>query len=557
MSPPSGEQCGLCHEAIDKSNVARGKTLLVCRACVGRGLASTLARDVGLDRTMRSGFTTCDFCRELAPEGAVHRGQGDAGKGICSTCLSGAYDLLTQQDVIRGQRQRLKMTAPGVRELVDEHFEALEEDVVTTSRVFPSYLRADLQRALDRLLKDSASYGLQRSSQHTTLTFSDLSDEGRDAVRLAPLQYEEVDIGEPEPVRCVKAALWLVMDETTPHAVLLSKAGEYGRSAGWHVEVAVPAGEAGIRLARRYFLDLEAAIQASSSYRGKVLSLECQQTYRGVAAGNVVVHKLSAVSREQLILPDRTLALLERNVFRFLAQRKQLLALSMPVKKGLLFYGPPGTGKTHTIRYLAAALPEHTTLLVTAEQVGAIAEYMALARLLSPSIVVIEDVDLIAREREDLDSPIQESLLNGILNEMDGLRENAEILFILTTNRPDTLEPALAGRPGRIDQAVEFPLPDDAGRQRLLHLYRSGLQLDVEVEGEAVRRTDGTSAAFIKELVRRMAQLAVERDPDSRTATRVDLDAALNEMLFEGGSLNAQLLGVAKGIGATGTVKTR
>jgi hypothetical protein len=83
------------------------------------------------------------------------------------------------------------------------------------------------------------------------------------------------------------------------------------------------------------------------------------------------------------------------------------------------------------------------------------------------------------------------------------------------------------------------------------------LQLDVEVEGEAVRRTDGTSAAFIKELVRRMAQLAVERDPDSRTATRVDLDAALNEMLFEGGSLNAQLLGVAKGIGATGTVKTR
>jgi len=64
----------------------------------------------------------------------------------------------------------------------------------------------------------------------------------------------------------------------------------------------------------------------------------------------------------------------------------------MSSKKGLLFYGPPGTGKTHTIRYLSR-IPEHTTLLVTAEQVTLVAEYMALARLLSPTIVVIEDVD--------------------------------------------------------------------------------------------------------------------------------------------------------------------
>jgi cell division protease FtsH len=55
----------------------------------------------------------------------------------------------------------------------------------------------------------------------------------------------------------------------------------------------------------------------------------------------------------------------------------------LPVKKGLLFYGPPGTGKTHTIRYLAGALRGHTTLLITAEQVALIEEYMTLARLLS------------------------------------------------------------------------------------------------------------------------------------------------------------------------------
>jgi ATP-dependent 26S proteasome regulatory subunit len=61
-------------------------------------------------------------------------------------------------------------------------------------------------------------------------------------------------------------------------------------------------------------------------------------------------------------------------------------------------------------------------------------------------------------------------LLNKLLNEMDGLREDADVMVILTTNRPDQLEPALASRPGRIDQAIEFPLPDEGGRAKLVRL---------------------------------------------------------------------------------------
>ena len=140
---------------------------------------------------------------------------------------------------------------------------------------------------------------------------------------------------------------------------------------------------------------------------------------------------------------------------------------------------------------------------------------------------MIEDVHLIARDRQDLETPIQESLLNPLLNEMHGLREHAEVLFILTTNRPRTLERALAGRPGRIDQAVEFPLPDDSGRRRLIDLYRRQLVLPEEVMEEAVRRTDGVSPACIKELMRRTAQQAAERDAETGTAVRADLDSAL------------------------------
>src|SRR5262249_48896215 len=152
-----------------------------------------------------------------------------------------------------------------------------------------------------------------------------------------------------------------------------------------------------------------------------------------------------------------------------------LRKLGMPIKKGVLFYGPPGTGKTHTIHYLASQLPDHTTLLITAEQVGWLDHYFQLARFLQPAMIVIEDVDLIARAREEMHGPCEESLLNKLLNEMDGLREDAEILFVLTTNRPEHLETALASRPGRIDQAIEFSLPDESGRRQLIHLYSCGL----------------------------------------------------------------------------------
>src|SRR6202043_3491616 len=112
---------------------------------------------------------------------------------------------------------------------------------------------------------------------------------------------------------------------------------------------------------------------------------------------------------------------------------------------------------------------------------GLLGEYMTLARLLQPSIVVLEDVDLIARQRSDMDSACQESLLNKLLNEMDGLKEEANILFVLTTNRPEALEAALSSRPGRVDQAIEFPLPDEDGREKLVHLYARGIELGEDV----------------------------------------------------------------------------
>ena len=106
------------------------------------------------------------------------------------------------------------------------------------------------------------------------------------------------------------------------------------------------------------------------------------------------------------------------------------------------------------MRYLLGRTPGVTVVQLTGVALHLIAEACSVARTLAPAMVVVEDVDLIAEDRGEY--PGQHPLLFQLLNEMDGLAEDADVVFVLTTNRADVLEPALAARPGRVDQAVEL-----------------------------------------------------------------------------------------------------
>ena len=166
---------------------------------------------------------------------------------------------------------------------------------------------------------------------------------------------------------------------------------------------------------------------------------------------------------------------------------------------------------------------------------GALARVCAFARMLQPAMVVLEDVDLIAEGR-DHSLAGSSTVLFQLLNDMDGVAEDADILFVLTTNRPGVLEPALAARPGRIDLAVEVPLPDAACRERLFALYETGLAIDVPTFRPWIERTDGASPAFIRELLRKAALLAADERAavGNREALRVTarhLDAAMEMLL--------------------------
>jgi ATP-dependent Clp protease adapter protein ClpS len=481
--------------------------------------------------------TRCKLCNTLFKKNRVSlKGMRTL---VCDDCM---YEVSSNLPEVARNKQ-----FEYACEALAWHFAGIPRDqLVSTSRLFPGHMRADVQAGIDRLFSAPIRFfGIHEEHRYETLSLAALSRDGRNAHAIAPAQYHDVDVGESAPVKCLNNGLWLCRTDGLRYAVVLSSHREYGYESGTRIEIAVPVGADGAEFVQRAFFELESAVNDARCYRGKVLSLDGDRDYRGRTRG-VMVHKLPSVQREDVILPEATLKLLDRNVLSFVGSRPQLRRLGQSTRKGILLYGPPGTGKTHTIRYLASNLPGHTTLIITAAQVALLAQYMSLARLLQPAMVVIEDVDLIARDREQM-GPCDESLLNGLLNEMDGLKQDADILFILTTNRPEQLESALASRPGRIDQAIEVPVPNDIGRKKLVQLYGRGLPLGDAVVSEAAQRTRGVSAAFIKELMRRVAQASIARDGGTSVESD-DISEALDDMLFAGGKLNVKLLGGAQEI---------
>lgn len=270
-----------------------------------------------------------------------------------------------------GQFLRALTGRSAVQRTMRDHFHGmLPGQIVTAAREFPITSRVDVQAALEQWLAKRGNIkllGIHSPVSHETPTIAQLVTPGPFPTDLGPLQHDEVDIGDPTPVRCLKNGLWLAREAELPFAILLGPSIRMGSISGVHVEIGVPAGEGGAQFSQEFFRELELRVGSGRTYRGRVLSLETGYNYSG-QAGALKVHRLHKVTREEVILPQKTLNLLDRNVGRFVAARERIKSLHFSAKKGLLFYGPPGTGKTHTIHYLASQLPDHTTLLITGER---------------------------------------------------------------------------------------------------------------------------------------------------------------------------------------------
>src|SRR6478609_6200881 len=353
---------------------------------------------------------------------------------------------------------------------------------------------------------------------------------------LSQPDYANLAVGPDEQRQAVALGLWLFSHGGRPIAVLQRDANpRYGRQAARLEVLAGDTDSAAIFLA-----DFRRRMQHHSVLKGQVISLVMGEY--GPSAAGVTFHARPTLAAADVVLPDGLLQKVSDHALGIAEHRDTLNRYGQHLKRGILLYGRPGTGKTHTVRYLLSRSQGATAILLSGGSLARISEAATMARALQPSIVVLEDCDLIAEDRSFGHGP--QPLLFEVLDAMDGLDRDADVAFVLTTNRPDMLERALAQRPGRVDLAVEIPLPAHAERVRLLELYGRMVAFSPAALDAAADRTAGTTASFARELVRRAVVAAAL---DDAPVSDSHLAAAVGELMADGEALTRSLLGSGRG----------
>jgi transitional endoplasmic reticulum ATPase len=206
--------------------------------------------------------------------------------------------------------------------------------------------------------------------------------------------------------------------------------------------------------------------------------------------------------------------------------------------KGILLYGAPGTGKTLLAKAVATESEANFISIkgpeVLSKWVGesekAIREMFRKARLSAPCIIFIDEIDAIAPVRGGIDegTHVTERMVNTLLLEMDGIEQLKNIVVIAATNRPDILDPALL-RPGRFDNIIEIPLPDEKTRLEILKVHTRKMPLDKDVNLELIAsKLTNMTGADIEGLVREAGMNAIRARRDK--VTLKDFENALAEI---------------------------
>ncbi len=411
------------------------------------------------------------------------------------------------------------------------------QSVVTRS--LPVFEHVNLQTAVEAWRGEPGRTvdvrGITIPPHHPPVTLQQLvTGQSIPPLRLSAPSLVDLPNGPGSTLACLLLAVLLVTDARGQYVMMIAGPSEHDQ--GLRVEIAGLA----VAEAQRVHADLDELRRRLNVYRGHVLDLAI--TPMGTVS--LTFGEVPDTARSDVILPAAVLTRIERHAMGVAAHRAALVALGQHLKRGLLLYGPPGTGKTHTMRYLIGQMTGYTRLLLTGRALHAIGSAAELARDLEPSVVVLEDVDLVAEDRGfgTGSSPV----LFDLLDAMDGAAPDADLLFILTTNRADLLEPALAARPGRVDVAVEIGLPDADARRRLLALYARSVPLHLtETEfDEVVERTDGVTASFLKELQRRAVLESLYDHAPLQTVRIEHVRRALDDLLDGSQRVTRSLLGV-------------
>lgn len=294
--------------------------------------------------------------------------------------------------------------------------------------------------------------------------------------------------------------------------------------------IAVDVLSADAAVSRRVLSRIDTHVRERSALGGQVVSFVAGQD--GSEQGEIRFHPRPQVPRRDVVLPAGSLERIEGSVLGVSENAAALRAAGQHLSRGVLLFGPPGTGKTHTVRYLLSRAADTTAIVLNGDSLSHIRQAADAARDLGRAIIVLEDADLVAADRDFGEG--RRSVLFDVLDVLDGLADDADIAFVLTTNRAGVLEEALALRPGRIDLAVEIPLPDLELRRQIFTRYGHHLSFTESGIDQAAVAAEGTTGSFAKEAVRRAVMNALALHED---LTDAHLIAAVHALVREADEL--------------------
>jgi hypothetical protein len=429
-------------------------------------------------------------------------------------------------------------TRSALVERVTGHVGAPLEQIPNVALTRPSWEHVTLHVAVAAYLAehspDAEWFGVGGAHrEHSDLVDLLSGAEQHGMYQLGAVDYTTLAAGPDRVVDAVQLGFVPTSAPGGAPVVLALRGGvaEYGRPS---CELRVLAADRAAAAAVRD--EVERLVREHDVFRGQVLSFDLNEHQ-----GNEMVSFLPRVplSRDDVVLPDGVLDAIEQHVVRSAGVSEELRRLGQHLKRGVLLHGPPGTGKTHTVRYLIGRMERSTVVVLSGRALAKLDRAAALARRLTPSVLVIEDVDLIAEDRSHHEAT---PLLFELLNRIDGVDADADVTFVLTTNRVAEMERALVDRPGRVDLAVEVPRPDAVARERLLRLYARDVPLDEAAVAPTVAATDGVTASFVRELVRRTVLRALAGGSEPALTAEL-LAATVADLTGERSQLTRALLG--------------
>lgn len=236
------------------------------------------------------------------------------------------------------------------------------------------------------------------------------------------------------------------------------------------------------------------------------------------------------VGWDDVILDENQRKVIDRNIMKFIENLPNYRESGLPTSRGILITGPPGTGKTLCCEVIVNEVGGSAIYVSTdsISQVGDIKRVYSLARKMAPCLVIVEDIDTLGgldRTTRGGEHP----LLGEFLNCLAGMGENDGVITVATTNYANHLDAALADRPGRFDVRLDFDLPNSELREHIMKKYLSDVGSGFKLTKEHIKRTDGLSGAYLKEIVMTSYMIALESDSEKVQVSH--FDSALEEVL--------------------------